>query len=152
MAKLGYSLKAVNVEKTAKVMGRALQISPKDSVEICRVLRGMRLIKAKDLLEKVSKKKTPIPYKRYRSKVGHKRGVNWDAGRYPVKAAKQILEILENAESNAVYKGLDVERLYIKHISAKKTTPLPGWTPRAFGRVTPFETQRTHIEAILEEQ
>lgn len=42
----------------------------------------------------------------------------WAAGRYPVKAAEQVLKVLENAEANAEYKGMDTENLFIEHISS----------------------------------
>jgi len=37
-----------------------------------------------------------------------------------VKAAGQILKVLENAEANAEYKGLDTEKLRIIHISSHR--------------------------------
>jgi len=74
------------------------------------------------------------------------------AGRYPVKAAKHILKVLEGAEANAEYKGLDTERLRIIHASAYPGIKIKRYTPRAHGTATPkFETL-CHIEIALEEQ
>ncbi|HDM89161.1 MAG TPA: 50S ribosomal protein L22, partial [Candidatus Bathyarchaeota archaeon] len=71
------------------------------------------------------------------------------AGGYPVKAAKKILAILESAEANANFKGLDTENLRIIHASAYPGTKLKRYIPRAFGRSTPrFETL-CHVEIVL---
>ncbi|ADP77655.1 LSU ribosomal protein L22P [Methanothermus fervidus DSM 2088] len=152
MPKLKYAYRPKNKNKAAKAIGRELQISTKHSVEICREIRGMMLEDAKRYLKEVMEKKRPVPFKRYNKKVAHRKGLQgWPSGRYPVKAAREILKVLENAEANAEYKGLDTERLKITHISAHKARPIRGWIPRAFGRSTPFNTSRTHIQVILEE-
>ena len=82
----------------------------------------------------------------------HRKGQEgWAAGRYPVKAAEQVLKVLENAEANAEYKGMDTENLFIEHISSHRGVVLPGVIPRAFGRMTPFNTPTTHIQIVLQE-
>ena len=37
-------------------------------------------------------------------------------GRWPLKSAEFLLQLLKNAESNAEYKGLDPDHLVIDHI------------------------------------
>ena len=37
-------------------------------------------------------------------------------GRWPLKSAEFLLQLLKNAESNAEYKGLDPDHLVIEHI------------------------------------
>ncbi|MBU4548292.1 MAG: 50S ribosomal protein L22, partial [Euryarchaeota archaeon] len=107
MAKINYAFKEDDKAKTAKAIGRALKISPKHAVEICRELRGMKLERAKVYLEEVIQMQKAVPFKRHNKKVGHRKGLNgWPTGRYPVKAAGHILKVLENAEANAEYKGL----------------------------------------------
>ena len=69
----------------------------------------------------------------------------------PVKAATHILKVLENAEANAEYKGLDTEKLRIIHISSHRGPVIRGWIPRAFGRATPFNTPTTHVQIVLGE-
>lgn len=152
MTDIGYSIDP-DPETTAKAMGRELHISPKDSVEICNSIRGKDLEEAKNTLELVINKEKPIPFRKHNKKKGHRKNLNgWDAGGYPVKAAKEILKVLENAENNAEYKGLEIEKLKIKHISAKKGQEIEGMMPRAFGRATPKNTQTTHLEVVLEEK
>ena len=152
MAKINYAFTDDDKAKTAKALGRSLKISPKHAVEICNKIRGMKVEKAEAYLEDVMEMKTAVPFKKHNKKVGHRRGIGgWPTGRYPVKAAKQILDILKNAEANAEYKGLDTENLKIMHISSHKGYVIRGWTPRAFGRASPFNTPTTHVQIILGE-
>ena len=152
MAKINYAFTDDDKSKTAKALGRSLKISPKHAVEICNRIRGMKVEKAEAYLEDVIEMKTAVPFRRHNKKVGHRRGIGgWPTGRYPVKAAKQILDILKNAEANAEYKGLDTENLKIMHISSHRGYVIRGWTPRAFGRASPFNTPTTHIQVVLGE-
>ena len=153
MAKNGYAYnKEVDEAKTARAMAKSLKISPKHSVEICNAIRGMEVSKAKTYLEDVMEMKKSVPFKRHNKGVGHRKGQEgWASGRYPVKAAEQILKVLENAEANAEYKGMDVENLKIEHISSHRGMVIRGARPRAFGRVTPFNTPTTHIQIVLVE-
>ena len=149
-----YSIKDVESEKVAVASGRDLDISWKEAREICNVIRGMKLSDAKKLLEEVIKLKQPIPYRRYHGKIPHHRGLErwkWPAGRYPVKAASEILKVLNNLENNAENKGLDTERLRIFHAAAHKGPVIKKYTPRAFGRATPWFKRLTHVEVAVKE-
>jgi large subunit ribosomal protein L22 len=112
----------------------------------------MKVENAKNYLEDVIEMKKAVPFKKHNKKVGHRRGLDgWPTGRYPVKAATQILEVLKSAEANAEYKGIDTENIKIMHISSHKGYVIRGWTPRAFGRASPFNTPTTHIQIVLGE-
>ena len=152
MPEWGYSITHLDPERTVKASGRELRISHKAAREICNTIKGMRLEQAKRYLRLVIAEKQPVPFKRYRKKVGHKGPLQKaDAGKYPVKAAKHILKVLENAEANAENKGLDTENLKIIHASAYPGMKIKRYQPRAFGRSSPrFETL-THVEIVLEE-
>ncbi|MEE8168012.1 MAG: 50S ribosomal protein L22 [Candidatus Hydrothermarchaeales archaeon] len=153
MARAGYSIALEDEEKIAKALGMELRISPKSAVEICRELRGKDLYKAKTLLEDVASLKKPVPLRRYKKGVAHRRGLDKAyAGRYPMKAATHILKVLEGAEANAEYKGLDPESLYIKHISAQRGRIIRGFRPRAHGRATPNDEVTTNLQVVLEER
>lgn len=143
----GYSM-AFDPEKTARARGVDLPISRKKSMELCRELRGMELQEAKDYLEEVMAMTRAVPIKRYTTGAGHKKGMG--PGKYPVKVAKYILKVLENAESNAEYIGLDTDTLYIKSIAAHPGRVYKGYMPRAHGRWTPWDEKTTNIEIILE--
>ena len=141
-----------NEAKTARAMAKSLKVSPKHCVEISNAIRGMNVAKAKTYLQDVIDMKKSVPFKRHNKKVGHRKGQKgWPSGRYPVKAATQVLKVLENAEANAEYKGMDTEKLYIEHISSHRGIVMQGAIPRAFGRVTPFNTPTTHIQIVLQE-
>lgn len=147
-----YNNKDVDESKVARAMAKSLKVSPKHCVEICNALRGMEVSKAKAYLNDVIEMKKAVPFKRYNSDVGHRKGMKgWAAGRYPVKASKAILKVLENAVANAEYKGMDTENLKIEHISSHRGVVIRGAIPRAFGRVTPFNTPTTHVQIVLVE-
>lgn len=144
--------KEENEAKTARAMAKSLKISPKHCVEICNAIRGMDVSKAKAYLEDVIDMKQSVPFKRHNKKVGHRKGQKgWPSGRYPVKAAAEVLKVLVNAEANAEYKGMDTEKLVIEHISSHRGVVIRGAIPRAFGRVTPFNTPTTHIQIVVQE-
>jgi len=153
--KWGYSIteEELDPEKTAKASGREARVSHKSAREVCRKIRGMMLAQAKQYLKDVIVKRRAVPFRRFKKKAGHRHGLEKAyAGRYPLKAAKQILKILEGAEASAEYKGLDTERLRIIHASAYPGMKLKRFTSRAHGRASPkFETL-CHIEIALEEK
>lgn len=146
---VGYTAEA-NPDTTSKAIGKELPISPKHSREICRMLRGMKVQEALETLQEVIEMKRPVPMKRYKKCVSHKKGVG--PARYPQKAAKAIKRVIESAISNAEYKGLDVDSMHIKVIAAHLGRTYEGWMPRAHGRATPWNQQTVNIEVILEER
>ncbi|UCD43854.1 MAG: 50S ribosomal protein L22 [Candidatus Bathyarchaeota archaeon] len=147
-----YSIQGLDPDRTAIASGRDLRISPKATREICRYLRGMRLERAKDVLQEVIELKKPVPYFRHRKKVAHRRGVQgFDAGRFPQKAAGEVLKVLRSVEANAEFKGLYTDRLKIIHIAAHRGRVLKNYIPRAFGRSSPYFNHLTHIEVAVEE-
>lgn len=153
MPEYGYSIIGLDPDKTAKASGREIRISPKAAREICNELRGLRLEAGKTYLQEVIAKRQAVPYRRYDRKMGHRRGLRKaDSGRYPVKASQQILRVLENAENNADYKGLDIERLRITHISAYPGRVLKRAIERARGSSSPFNEQLIHVEVVLTEE
>jgi len=86
----------------AKAAGRDLRISPKHAREICCAIKGMMLKDAKEYLKQVIEKKRSVPFRRHKRKVAHRSDlVGFYAGRYPVKAARHILGILEQLEANS---------------------------------------------------
>ncbi len=148
-----YSKTDTDETKTAKVYGKNIDMSPKHSREICNTIKGMKIERAIDLLESTTKLETPIPFRRYYKKIGHKKGLSkWFAGRYPVKASKNIIKLLKEVESNAEYKGLNTTKLRIIHASAYKGRVIPAFMPRAFGRASPKNHELTNVEIIVEER
>ncbi|BEP17530.1 50S ribosomal protein L22 [Pyrofollis japonicus] len=155
MPKWKYSVR-VDEERSAKAMTWDAPISYKKIVDLARLLRGMKVNEARKFLERVAAGKEPVPIRRYMGKQAHHRGVaakyKWPIARYPVKAAKILLKLLDNAVNNAEVKGLDTERLRISHIAVHKGRVIKKWTPRAFGRSSPWFRKYTHIEMVVTEE
>jgi len=152
LPKWGYSVVGLDPDVTVKASGRELRISPKDAREVCAAIKGMKLDDAREFLEQVIRKKKAVPFKRFKKKIPHRRGLQKAAaGRYPVKAAEKILSVLESAEANATFKGFDTENLKVIHAAAYPGMKIKRYIPRAMGRATPrFETL-CHVEIVLGE-
>ncbi len=139
---VNYTKKTDNM---AGAKGIGLGISTKQAVETCSFIRGKTLVDAKGLLSSVIDLKAAVPYKRYNQKVAHKKKIG--AGRYPVKCCNVILKLLESAEANAQFKGLNTSDLVVVHICANKAS-----TPWHYGRARGRKMKRTNIEVVLEEK
>jgi large subunit ribosomal protein L22 len=153
--KWGYSIikEELDPEKTATASGREIRVSHKHAREVCRTIKGMMLTDAKEYLKDVIDKKKAVPFRRYKKKAGHRHGLQKSyAGRYPVKAAKKVLNVIEGAEANAENKGLDVDRLRIFHAAAYPGMKNKRFTPRAQGRSSPKYETLTHVEIVLDEK
>jgi len=153
--KWGYSITEdeLDLERTVKASGREVRVSHKSAREICKAINGMMLTHAKRYLIDVIAKKKAVPFTRFKKEVGHRHGLEKAfAGRYPVKAARHFVKILEGAEANAEHKGLDTERMRIIHASAYPGMKIKRYMPRAFGSSTPKIQTLCHIEVALEEQ
>ncbi len=127
-------------ENIAKVIGNDLPISTKFSVEICNFIRHKNLKKAKDMMQRVLDMKDAVPMKRFNKDLAHKPG-KMAGGRYPLKASKYFLDLLNALEKNAENKGLNVELLNINFAVANK-----GAKQWHSGRKRRRVAKRTNIE------
>ncbi|MEM4747706.1 MAG: 50S ribosomal protein L22 [Archaeoglobaceae archaeon] len=150
MARISYSYIPKDETKAVKAMGYEIPMSFKHAVEICRELKGKKIPQAMKYLEDVIEMKFPVPMRKYKKKVAHKNIPGWYAGRYPQKAAREILKVLKNLKANAEYKGLNPEELVIVHAQAKKGRSIIRYVPRAFGRAVPKRKQLTTVEFVAE--
>ena len=139
-----YSNKDYVKEHMARAIGRSLPISTKVSVEICNNIKKKSLARAKQILADAISLKVPIKYTRFTNGAGHKKGIG--AGKFPQKAASEILKMLLSVEANAQFKGINTSNLILKHISANNA----GNTWR-YGRHRRRKMKRTNIEIIVEE-
>ena len=73
-------------------------------------------------------------------------------GAWPVKSTQYLIDLLKNAEANAVVKQLDTDRLKITHIQVNKAPKTHRRTYRAHGRITAYKGNPCHIEMILTEK
>ncbi len=124
-----YALKK-NEKKSAKVFGRGLPISTRDSIAICRKLSGMNLQKGKDFLFGMLSEKRSL------------------GGKFHTKAAFKILGLLNSAESNAEFKGLDPEKMII---SASAHEGYTFYRPRRF-KVHGRKKKATHVQVVVEQK
>ncbi|KAK6930828.1 Ribosomal protein L22/L17, partial [Dillenia turbinata] len=139
-----------------KARGSDLRVHFKNTRETAHAIRKLPLAKAKRYLEDVLAHKQAIPIRRFCGGVGRtaqaKNRHSNGQGRWPVKSAKFILDLLKNAESNADVKGLDVDSLYISHIQVNQAQKQRRRTYRAHGRINPYMSSPCHIELILSEK
>ena len=132
-------------ENMARAISKDLGISSKVSIEIANFLRGRTSAEAKVILERVLKKKQPIPFKRFTDGVGHRKGAGLAAGRFPQKASEAFLTIIKQCEANAQAKGLSSD-LRIVHLVVQRGTNM-----FRHGRQRRRMYKRTHLEIVLEE-
>jgi large subunit ribosomal protein L22 len=145
---MGYTQKT-DPETTSRALGVEISVSPKHCREVCKMLVGKKVEDAKKYLQGVIELKTPVPYTRFKMFLNPKPKVG--PGRYPKKAAQAILRVIESAQSNAEYKGLEADNMRVKVAAAHRGSIEKAYMPRAQGRSTPWNEQTTNIEIILEE-
>jgi large subunit ribosomal protein L22 len=144
-----YSTVPADPAKTARAYGRDLDCSPKSGRNVARAIKGMPVTRAKEFLESVARLETPVPFKVRVRKIHHRRGEGFGPGKWPVGVVTRFLKVVESAEANAEYKGLDKERLVITHASAYQGTVIQAFTPRAQGRATPHYNRKCNFEVIV---
>lgn len=145
MAEIKYAFGKFNKEIMARAIAKDAAVSTKQAIEIANYLRHRKLAQAKNLLNMVMEKKHAIPFKRFNDGVGHKPG-KIAAGRYPVKASRVFLKLIESVEANAQIKGLNTSELELIHICAHK-----AHCPVHHGRHSGREFKRTHVEVVVKE-
>lgn len=114
----------------------------------------MPLRRATRYLKNVIAQKEIIPFRRFMGGVGRHAQAKvhgTSQGRWPKKSAEFLLHLLKNAESNAEYKGLDVEQMSIDHIQVNRAPKMRRRTYRAHGRINPYMSSPCHVEVTLVE-
>jgi large subunit ribosomal protein L22 len=153
MPHFGYAFQSYDKTKHVRASIREKDISHKHAREIAVAIKGRSIEKARELLENVISRKEAIPFRRYNNEVAHRSNIRdgFSAGRFPKKAASEFLRILDNLESNAEYKGMDLDRLRIVSVAVHKGTKLKRFQPRAMGRSSPKFDTLVHVEVIAQE-
>jgi len=142
-----------NYDRTRHVRAsiREKTISHKHAREIAVTIKGMSIEKARTYLQDVIRLKRAVPFRRYKNEVGHKSDTGVMSGRYPQKAATEFVKLLDNLESNAEYRGMDLDRLKIINATVHKGRKIRRFTPRAMGRSSPKINILTHVELVAQE-
>ena len=144
----GYAAQNIDPETTSKASAREVAVKPKFAVNVCKAIKGKTVAQARTLLEGAMALKTPIPFRVHHRHVKHRRG-GVGPGQFPVRVAEATLAVLNDAASNAEYKGLDPDKMYVWHACAHRGRPQPGIMPRAQGRATAWDKSTSHIEIVL---
>merc|ERR1711946_105479 len=150
-----YAIEPDNATKSAKAKGSNLRVHFKNTRETAQAIKSMPLHRASKYLKNVIAHKEIVPFRRFMGGVGRhaQAKVHGTAqGRWPLKSAEFLLQLLKNAESNAEYKGLDPDHLVIEHIQVNRAPKMRRRTYRAHGRINPYMSSPCHIEICLVEK
>jgi large subunit ribosomal protein L22 len=153
MPHFGYAFQSYDKTKHVRASIREKDISHKHAREIAVAIKGSSIEKAREFLENVISRKEAVPYRRYNNEVAHRSNIRegFFAGRFPEKAASEFLKLIDNLESNAEYKGMDLDRLRIVSAAVHKGTKLQRFQPRAMGRSSPKFDTLVHVELVAQE-
>ena len=146
----GYTYSSEPGVTVARARAVEEDMSPKKTYEVLNAIRGRDLSTARTILEEAAEGRRAIPFRRYNQETAHHPGSG--PGRFPKKVCRRLLTLLQNAESNAEYEGLDVDRLYVRVASSARGRIKRANMPRAQGRGTPWNEQTTHVEIVLAER
>merc|ERR1711916_94376 len=151
-----YAREPENTTKSCKARGNGLRCHFKNTREAAMALKNLTLARAKRYLNAVLDHKECIPLRRFCGSTGRtaqtKNHNHAGPGRWPTKSCKYLLDLLNNAESNAELKGLDVNALAITHIQVNRAPKMRRRTYRAHGRIGAYMCSPSHIEMILTEK
>lgn len=137
MGRFDYAFQNYDATRHVRSSIREKDISHKHAREVAVAVKGLSIEKARDYLLAVINKQRAIAFGRYKNQVGHRADPGMMSGRYPQKTAKEFIKVLDNLESNAEYKGMDLDRLKIVNATVHKGVMVKRFTPRAMGRATP---------------
>ena len=151
MGRYNYAFQNYDATKHVRAAIREKKISHKHARETAKAIKGLTLEKARDYMLSVVAKERAIPFRRFKNQVGHRSDPGMMSGRYPEKTAGEFLKLLDNLESNAEYKGMDLDRLRIVNATVHKGVVVKRFIPRAMGRATPKNNVLTHVELVAQE-
>ena len=151
MARYSYAFQGFDATKHVRASIREKKISHKHARETAKAIKGLTLEKARDYMLSVIAKERAIPFARFKNQVGHRSDPGMMSGRYPEKTAGEFLKLLDNLESNAEYKGMDMDRLKIVNATSQKGVIVERIIPRAQGRATAKNDVLTHFEIVAQE-
>jgi large subunit ribosomal protein L22 len=131
-----------NEKQLAKAQQYNIDASYKDLCAVCDNIRGLKADEGVKYLQAVLEG-FPVLYRRWNKKLGHRRELDGKKGRYPIKAAKIVLTVLQNAIANGTSKGLD--NLVIIHAAANKQAIYPRLQSKGRQMRSNYETARVEI-------
>ena len=150
-----YSYKsALEQNQHAKASAPHLRVHYKQMSEVGRAIKGMKIKRAKEYLERVMNKKDVIPYMVHKGGKGrhaeakqHKTG----GSGFPFKASKHMLKILTNLQAGADAKKMDeTGDLVLKHVQVNRAPIQRRRTYRAHGRIGAYVRSPCHVQLVAE--
>jgi large subunit ribosomal protein L22 len=141
----GYSSNIPDNCACARLEG--VNASYKDLAQVCGSIRSKKADWALSFLEKAAEGDVAIPYKRHNKRLGHRKELGGRKGRYPKKAAKIVLKVLQSAISNGKNLGLG-ESYTVLAAQANKKNSYPRVAPKGRWSRSFLETSR--VEIILQ--
>jgi ribosomal protein L22 len=121
----------------ALVYGKDLTLSTKHCVAICDFIRGKKIDTAISLLGEVLQMKRAVPMK---GEIPHRKG-RIMSGRYPLKACKQFVKLLQQLAANATVNEIEIEKWGIECKANKAARPYKRFGNKRF--------KRTHVTLKL---
>ncbi len=134
--------KLVPGTEVAKAQQYNIDASFKDLCAVCDNVRGLSTEDAVKYLESVANG-FPVLYRRWNTKLGHRRELDGQKGRYPIKSAKFVAMVLQNAIANATAKGMSDTKVI--HAAANKQTIYPRTQSKGRQVRSDYETSRVEI-------
>ncbi|MBR9681087.1 MAG: 50S ribosomal protein L22 [Candidatus Altiarchaeota archaeon] len=132
----------------AKARLSNVHMSPKYSREMALAIKGKNILRARKILEDVVTLERPIELKRHNKEVPHKYG---KPARYPVKVAKNFLELLHSAIENAKYKGADEAKLIVDNVLVTRGYHKRVMGSKALGKAK-VRGRRANVLMVLKEE
>lgn len=127
MADAKYSME-MDPKISARAYGRALRISTRHAIAICRAINGKNLQKSKAMLQNIAVRKVSLD------------------GKFYTNATNEMIGLLESAEANAKAKGLDVNKMIVK---ASATKGFTFTRPRSRRKLAGQTGRMTNVQIML---
>ncbi|KAI9602533.1 hypothetical protein H4Q26_001823 [Puccinia striiformis f. sp. tritici PST-130] len=125
--------------------------------ETAAAITGLKLAKALSFLSDVTEHKQCVPFRRFSGGVGRTaqaKAHNHTQGRWPLKTAKYMIQLLKNAQANAVANELEPEDLTITSVNVNQAPKTRRRTYRATDESTLTRTPLSrgdHLTPTTEE-
>ena len=132
-----------------------LRVHFKNTYETAKALKGMLVEKAVQYLEQVLKHERCVPFTKYdgaTGRTGQAKEFGLTHGRWPEKSVKVLLNLLQNAKSNAESKRLNVDKLVVSNCQVNQAVCGRRRTFRAHGRINAYQSSNCHVTVRCEER
>ena len=142
-------------EKHARASGVNVPINFKRTWETAKMMKGKTIEEVKTYFNDVLEHKRIIPFTKYTNGIGRKAQATEfkkTQGAWPEKSVKYLLGLLQNLQSNAEAKQLNLKELVITHVQVNQAQKGRRRTYRAQGRITSYMSHPVHIEIMAEER